>query len=163
MNNVELVLPAGLLFPVAKLYGSLFWVWTGDGKRRLSDHLQYKRLSSNNQILHLLGTSYWSLPRRSSMCLRPAMWPCFPLWNEERVRISDFPCNYLIQNLHYFGESLIWFKSQLWLFGNDGIVIFFLRGPKSEFLAEGFFRLKRNTIFKALIWRFQAIDGNRSL
>ena len=115
-----------------------------------------------NQIWNLLA-AYCALPRRSSMCLRPAMWPCFPLWDEERVRISDFPCNYLIQNLHYFGESLIWFKSQLWLFGNDGIVIFFLRGPKSEFLAEGFFRLKRNTISKALIWRFQAIDGNRSL
>ena len=116
-----------------------------------------------NQIWNLLA-AYWSLPRRSSMCLRPAMWPCFPLWDEERVRISDFPCNYLIQNLHYFGESLIWFKSQLWLFGNDGIVIFFLRGPKRGNLAKGFFRSKKNIIFKALIWRFfQAIAGNRPL
>ena len=163
MNNAELVLPAGLLFPLAKLYGTLLWVWTGDGERRLSDHLQYKRLLSNDQILHLL-VAYWALPRRSSMCLRPAVWPCFPLWDEERLRISDFPCNYLIQNLHYFGESLIWFKSQLWLFGNIDIVIFFLRGPIRGFLAEGFFRSKTNIIFKALIWRFfQAIDGNRSL
>ena len=58
-----------------------------------------------NQILHLLA-AYWVLPRGSSMCLRPAMWPCFPLWDEERVRISDFPCNYLIQNLHYFWWEL---------------------------------------------------------
>ena len=55
VNDVELVLPAGLLFPVSKLYGTLLWVSTGDGERRLSDQLQYKRLSSNNQILHLLG------------------------------------------------------------------------------------------------------------
>ena len=129
------------------------------------------RIISNTKGCHLIikyctywaGTSYWALPRRSSMCLRPAVWPCFPLWDEERLRISDFPCNYLIQNLHYFGESLIWFKSQLWLFGNIDIVIFFLRGPIRGFLAEGFFRSKTNIIFKALIWRFfQAIDGNRS-